>query len=127
MVDLGIGNPGTVIDRGVEVAVAGAAMAMRCVIATTMHFPAPVRRDRGDLLDANMNQFAWPVALIADHGFTVLGSVTPIKTDHAFSTQDRLNGRSRHAEFVSDVISAPPASSTGPDHAATQHLWSLVR
>ena len=71
-----------------------------------MYLPAAAVRDAGELLDVNMDQFAWPVTDIAADGFGA-GSVAFVESAETGLVEDVLNRRRGEAGFVCDVIGAP--------------------
>ena len=60
-------------------------------LAATVDAPAAAVGDAGELLDVDMNQLTWPIALIAADWLSC-GAVTGIESAESFGDQNGLNG-----------------------------------
>ena len=113
--DLGVDEPGAVIERGVDVAVAGSAAAVMGGVAAAVDPPAAAVGDRGDLLDVDVDQLAWPFALIAPTG-SVGGPVTAVESAAPCGVEDRLHRRRGQPDLVGDVVGAPTTRASQLQH-----------
>ena len=67
VVDLGVDEPGAVVDRGVDVAVADLLESFVVVVAASVEPPAATVGDATDLLHVDVDQLAWAFTLVAAH------------------------------------------------------------
>jgi hypothetical protein len=124
--DLGVGETGAVIERSVQVAVAGAGSFGGWCVASAVDLPTTPFGDPTELFDIDVDQLARPIALIA---LRLLrgGAVAAIEPAHALRAQDRLHGRCREPGFVRDVISTPAMLTSELEHFGSQLRSGLVR
>jgi hypothetical protein len=114
--DLGVGHAGAVIDGGVQVAVADAAVSAGPVGgATSVHSPSASVADRGELLDVDVDEFSRPFALIAPNRLGG-GPVTAVDSSQSYGAQDRLDRRRGQAQLETDVIRSPSAGAAPMQH-----------
>ena len=81
VMDLGVDDAGSVIERGMDESVANRGALARRRVAAAMCSPAAVR-DPSDLLDINMDQLTGTVPDIAPDGFCGC-PVTLVESGHA--------------------------------------------
>src|SRR4051794_24926670 len=91
--------------------------------ASSVEAPAAAVGDATDLLDVDVDQFAWPVALVTDHRLGGAGAVTAVEAATAGRVQDALHCRGRQAGLVSDVLGTPTVTATQLQHSLG-HLGS---
>jgi hypothetical protein len=107
--DLGVGDAGAVVERGVDEAVADCRALHRRRPATAVYPPpAAAGRDAGDLLDVDVDHLTGSITLIATWRLGVRRSVTAVEPTETFTTQDRLHRRRRQSELVTNVGGTPP-------------------
>ena len=127
--DLGVDDPAAVIERAVEVAVAGVAMPAAGVGAPTMDTPATTSGDPREFLHIDVDQLAGPFPLITPDLRSVGGPITSIETTAPRGAQDRAHRRRRHPELMSDVIGTPTTlldADATPDGAPTVESDSVT-
>ena len=73
-----------------------------------MDAPAASVRNASELLDVDVDQLAWPIALIAADWFSGC-AVTGVEPAESFGDQNGLDCRAGSADFVADVAGAPAA------------------
>jgi hypothetical protein len=127
--DFAVGQAGAVVERGVDMAVAGAAVAAHAVLrASSVHAPAATGGDGRQLLHIDMDQLARTLPLVA-RGATGLvgGPVAPVEATETGLVQDRLDRRGRQADLVGDVVGTPPPPAAELDHPTTHPARSPTR
>ena len=89
--DLGVGDAGAVIDRGVDESIPNRrTLRGRRLAATVDPPPAPVGDPR-QLLHVDMHQLTGSVALIAARLFSIGGAVTSVEAGESFGTEHGLD------------------------------------
>ena len=121
VVDLGVDEPGAVINGGVDVAVADLFEPFVVVGAASMKPPAAAVGNATDLLDVDVDQLAGALALVAVDGLGVRGEVTAIEATAASSIQDALHGGRGEAGLMGDVTGTPTMMPS-----QLEHLLSLI-
>jgi hypothetical protein len=91
--DLGIDESAAVVERAVEVAVAGVAVTATGFGASTMRAPSTTLGDPREFLHIHMDQLARTFALVTTHRCPVGGPVTSIQTATTLGAQDRTHRR----------------------------------
>ena len=89
--DLGVDDAGAVVDGSVDVAVAGTAMTVITVVASSSTPPAAPIGDPGQFLDVNMDELTGVFPFITVDRCGIGGSVTPVETTHTSLIEDLLH------------------------------------
>ena len=114
--DLGVHDPGAVIERCVQEPVAATSGDAALVVVTAASgSPAAAVGDRGELLHIDVDQLTGPLALVAAHRSCGC-AVTSVKASEASLAKDVLHGRRCETDLVRDVLGAPAALLSQPDH-----------
>ena len=119
--DLGVRESGTVVERGVDVAIADDALLVGWRLAPAVLAPPVAGRDPSELLHINMDQFSGPFALVAldrPSGRRGGGPVADVESPAAGIVEDPLHRRGRQIDVVSDAVCAPTALPTQRQHLA---------
>jgi hypothetical protein len=116
--DLAVGQAGAIVDGGVDVAVAGIAVAAHAVFGTSpVHPPSTTGGYGSELLHIDMHQLAWTVPLVARWATgRIAGPVTTIEASQAGLAQDQLDRRGGQAHLMGDVVSTPAPPAPQLDH-----------
>ena len=109
-VDLGVDEPGSVIEGRVDVAVADTGVTAGRAGAATVDSPAAAVGDPTNLFDVDVDQLAGPVALIPNDRLD--SSVATIETTATIGIQDVLHRLRGQAGLVRDVIGTPTMLAT---------------
>jgi hypothetical protein len=122
--DLGVGQPGVVIDEGVDVVVADAGSFLGTAAANgaSVGAPAATVGEAADLLDVHVDQLAGVVLLVTDRGG--LGGadhlpghrVALAQVRHLVTAQDPRHRSGRDAQLVADPVLSAPLLFTAGQH-----------
>ncbi len=124
--DLGVHEPGAVIDCGVQEPVGNAGTSLWWCLASAVDTPATAIFDARQLLDLDVDELAGPVSLVATGRFSVGGSVADIEPAQTFGSQNVLDGRCGQAGLVSDAVSTPAPLLAKTNDLATSLRGRLV-
>jgi hypothetical protein len=116
-VDLGVGQPGVVIDRVMQECIAATTSAVAVVVSfapLSTHDPMPAAIGyAAEFLDVDMDKLARGGLLIANETIPTNrqpGRLVQVSQQrHSISVQHSANGRPRNTEVIADPVRSPPA------------------
>ena len=118
--DLAVGEAGVVVDHGVDVSVANAAVAVMAVATAAVDAPAAAWGDAAQLLDVHVEQVSGPGVLVAAADHPPGRPVQPAEAVEAEPAEHAVYGRRGHAQPPGDAGGAELAAAAEPLDAALE-------
>ncbi len=119
--DLGIGEPGVVVDSVVQVGVAHPGAGLSTGLTADLAVPTAVG-DAAELFDVDMDQVAGTLVLVSVRVRSADGQAGGLvevgEFGHLVAAQHGLDGRFRQVQVVGDAVRAPSAGESQCDDAA---------